>query len=241
MQRLILAAFLAALFVVSGVAQPRVETCEDGTVLTISPFNPEPCKNRSEKLAKPEYPDDFLLAYGPPPEPTQDSLADRVARVQYEQQFKQFRGLIAEPAGYAEVADFYAQAGLGQPVFIHTVYGDYVRWPQPDFGIPWQASIFSAVRGAGVIVPTWQSRMVVKGMCLFALHGSVPPWVRSKNADNCAAAAVFDVLAMVPSVREIGGDGKALIVTGDGAATFSDITGTFDSFYYDEINVDYGF
>lgn len=175
----LLAAFLAAVPV---LAQPQTVTCEDGSVWTVSPFNPDPCGNLEEPLAEDEYPVDFLLVYGPPPTPTGSSFDDRVARVRYQSNLKHFEGLISEPAGFP--AAFYASWGMGDPVFFATRYGKYARWPDA-LGRPAQASIVAAVKGAGVVVASWQSRAIMDGHCQFDVHAFVPPRLVSRNTEIC--------------------------------------------------------
>jgi len=192
------ALFLPAFFLFAGlaVAQPVTETCADGRVMAVSPFNPNPCETfeRVESGTVDEQvttiaasmPDGFLAVYGPPPSRTGQSLADRVARVKYEQDMRYFGGILAEPAGFDAVANFYERWGFGRPMFFKGRYGEYCRWPNAPFR-PAQATMFTAVHGAGVVVASWQVRAILEGHVLTDLHAFVPPRLRQLNAARLAA------------------------------------------------------
>jgi hypothetical protein len=128
-------------------------------------------------------PDGFLLAFGPPPAPTGQSLHDRVARVQYEQDMRYFQGLVDPPEGFEQVAAFYERWGFGEPVFYQGRYGAYCRWPNAPFE-PMQATLFAAVHAAGVVVASWQARVILEGNVVNDVHAFVPPWVRRLNAER---------------------------------------------------------
>lgn len=174
---------LVALVALPLAAQPQQVTCDDGSVWTISPFNPDPCRNLETEVAAPEYPIDFLMVYGMPPEPTGDSLRDRIARAFYAQNLKNFRGFTEPPANFP--GSVYSSWGLGEPLFFATQYGKYVRFPDA-LGSPCQVAQTTAVLGAGVVVATCQVRAIQTGACLPTLQQFVPQSIRRRNADNCA-------------------------------------------------------
>ncbi len=201
MLRIITLAFIVALLSAPTIfAQPVTETCEDGRIMAVSPFNPEPCEtNRRAQLAQQggtaaeqveaaalTMPTGFLAVYGPPATSIGWSLADRVARVKYEQDMRYFGGLVDEPEGFDRVADFYQRWGLGRPVFYQGRYGQYCRWPDAPFR-PARATMFTAVNGAGVVVASWQVRVIMAGNTLNDLHAFVPPSVRALNQARLAA------------------------------------------------------
>lgn len=177
----------AALF-----AQPQTVTCDDGRVMAISPFNPNPCPvnappvEEQVEVQAEAMPDAFLAVYGPPPAPTGNSLKDRVARVKYEQDMKYFAGLVEAPGGFEKVASFYDRWGLGAPVFYQGRYGTYCRWPNAPF-LPMQANMFAAVNGAGVVLASWQAKVILEGHVLSDVHSFVPPWVRKINEERLQA------------------------------------------------------
>ena len=180
---------IMALAAPAALPQPRTVTCPDGRVMAISPFNPSPCpvnappvRTQVETQAS-TMPDGFLMAFGPPPAPTGNSLRDRVARVRYEQDMRYFQGLVEPPPGFGEVASFYERWGFGEPVFYRGRYGAYCRWPNAPFR-PMQATLFAAVHAAGVVVASWQARTVLEGNTLSDIHAFVPPWVRKLNAER---------------------------------------------------------
>ncbi len=190
--------YLPVFFLFAGLAaaQPVTETCSDGRVMAVSPFNPNPCETfeRVENAGVDEQvntvaasmPDGFLAVYGPPPSRTGQSLADRVARVKYEQDMRYFGGVLAEPVGFDEVADFYERWGFGRPSFYKGRYGEYCRWPNAPFR-PAQATMFTAVHGAGVVVASWQVKVIQEGHVLTDLHAFVPPRLRALNDERLAA------------------------------------------------------
>lgn len=173
-------------------AQPQTVTCDDGRVMAISPFNRNPCPvnappvNEQVETQAEAMPDAFLMVYGPPPSPTGNSLKDRVARVKYEQDMKHFDGLVEAPDGFQKVADFYSRWGFGAPMFYRGRYGTYCRWPNAPF-MPMQANMFTAVHGAGVVVASWQAKVILEGHVLNDLHAFVPPWVKKLNDERLQA------------------------------------------------------
>lgn len=189
---------LSSLFVfaAAAAAQPVTETCDDGRVMAVSPFNPRPCETHERsKLADTTEgqmeaaaltaPSEFVAVFGPPPAATGWSLADRVARVQYEQELRYFGGLMPEPVGFDRVAGFYESWGMGRPMFYKGRYGTYCRWPDAPYR-PARANMFAAVNGAGVVVASWQVRVVLEGHVLTDLHPFVPPRIRALNDQRLA-------------------------------------------------------
>ena len=177
-------------------AQPVTETCEDGRVMAVTPFNPTPCESHrrattgatvDEQLSTAALtaPSEFIQVFGPPPTATGWSMDDRVARIKYEQDLRYFGGLVPEPVGFSNVKDFYSGWGMGRPMFYKGRYGEYCRWPDAPFA-PAQANLFAAVNGAGVVVATWQVRVILKGHVLTDVHPFVPPELVSLNAERLA-------------------------------------------------------
>ena len=195
MQRVLIPlAFLAAAGLLS--AQPVTEQCADGRVMAVSPFNPRPCETHERskladtleeqvEVAALTAPSGFVAVFGPPPAVTGWSMADRVARVQYEQEARYFGGLVDAPEGFDQVSAFYERWGFGKPVFYKGRYGTYCRWPDAPFR-PARANMFAAVHGAGVVVASWQVRVILAGHVLTDLHAFVPPRIRSLNEQRLA-------------------------------------------------------
>ena len=186
---------LSAFFAAGLSAQPVTQTCADGRVMAVSPFNPRPCESFErertttvdEQVATTadKMPDGFLAVYGPPPSKTGQSLKDRTARVKYEQDMRYFGGLMTEPEGFGEVANFYERWGFGRPVFYKGRYGEYCRWPNAPFRAA-QATMFTAVHGTGVVVASWQVKVIKEGHVLTDVHAFVPPRIRAMNSERLA-------------------------------------------------------
>ncbi len=171
-------------------AQPQVVTCDDGSKWTVSPFNPDPCKNLNTPLATTEYPIDFLLVHGGPPQPTGNSFADRVARVQYEAKYNQFVGLAPEPDNYN--AAYYSNWGFGPPLWYETKYGNYVVW-KDALGGECTSVATTAILGPGVTVARCQVRAIRGGQCLPLLQAFVPNALRLQNSKNCTPPTQAEV------------------------------------------------
>lgn len=187
---------LPCLFLVAAgmaFAQPVTQKCADGRVIAVSPFNPNPCgvglptvQEQIEAEAS-SMPDGFLKAFGPPPVNTGNSLKDRIARVQYEQDLRHFAGVVEPPTAFATVAPVYARWGLGEPVFYRGRYGEYARFPDAPFK-PMQATIFTATHGPGVAIASWQARLILDGHIVNDVHSFVPPWLKTINSERIQAA-----------------------------------------------------
>lgn len=165
-------------------AQMRTVTCPDGSVVGLTPFNQaDPCRNATP-TPEAELPDGFLLIYGPPPVFEGDSLAWRVARVNYQSALKNYRGLQDLPEDYANVASIYANYGLGAPLAFATPYATYFRWIDAPYTVP-QAVQSTALKAPNVVVAQWHTDAIRKGFCVFDAH----PWVPGKylimNRANC--------------------------------------------------------
>lgn len=178
----------------------NIVTCEDGTRLLATPFRPNPCAKVQPVDPAKDIPDDFLLAFGLPPEPTQNSLRDRLARIEYQQALRTFRGLVDPPDGYFEkprgqptatvtIAEYYASWGLGEPVFYRDVYGSYIRWPSALYQ-PHRAPFSTGLLAPGVVVAQWQTEAVMAGRCVYDLQAfaSASQPIAQRNRENCAAA-----------------------------------------------------
>lgn len=187
-------AFLIGLFMFADAqAQPRTVTCPDGSIVALSPFNAhDPCRLKQPPVADDVDPS-FVLLFGPAPEPTGDSRADKLARVQYEQDRRLFGGVIdpPDPEGYRRVQDTYLAAGWGGAVFYRMAGRDLVRWPFAPLG-PATAIPTTAVLSPGLVISTYYARKILGGACVedqAALGSSfVPGWVQSINQRNCEAA-----------------------------------------------------
>lgn len=178
--------FLLLLFlsVSTLTAQMRVTTCPDGTVVGITPFNQaDPCRTATP-IQEEDTPDGFLLIYGPPPVFEGDSLAWRVARVQYQSALKNFRGLQDLPESYARVANVYANYGLGAPIAFATPYSTYFRWIDAPYVVP-QAIHTTALRGPNVVIAQWHTDSIRAGYCVFDIHPWVPGQFKMMNQTNC--------------------------------------------------------
>ncbi|MBI1357210.1 MAG: hypothetical protein GC160_22955 [Acidobacteria bacterium] len=187
--------YLPLLLLIGGAAyaQPVTQTCADGRVIAVSPFNPNPCRvgvpavREQVEAEASSMPDGFLKAFGPPPINSGNSLMDRVARVEYEQAMEHFAGLVEEPEGFEKMASFYSRWGLGEPVFYKGRYGEYCRFPNAPYR-PMQTTMFTATHGAGVAVASWQARLILEGHVLSDLHAFVPPWLQAINSERLQAA-----------------------------------------------------
>lgn len=185
-------------------------TCSDGRVLLPTPFNPNPCGTAtppappttpgptpttpaptqpSSPVAGSEVPDDFLLAFGPEPEPTGFAFEDAIAKAAYEAQFMRFVGLGFEPERYAEVAAVYSRWGFGAPTFYSDQDGQQIRWPEAPFHGA-QASVLDGVSRADAVVATWQTQVILRGGVLTELHPAVPADVRALNDGTANTSTV---------------------------------------------------
>lgn len=171
-------------------AEPKQITCKDGRVVTdtrsgpLGPFQPDPCYVApDDKLTQEDL--EFLLVYGPPPQPTGRSLADRIARVQYEQDRKGFRGMLPPPAEYEKVAPVFGAWNMGDPVFFATRYGQYVRFTEAPFK-PCQASMTTATLGPAVVVAVCQVDVIQDGFCVPMTHPFLPGFIKERNSANCS-------------------------------------------------------
>lgn len=176
----------------------KTVVCDDARVVLVTPFNAaNPCSEVVVIDPAKDIPDEFLLVFGPPPQPTGRSLTDRMARIDYEQSLKVFRGLIDAPSEYFQkpryqptasqtIAEYYASWGLGEPVFYRDIYGSYVRWPHAVYG-PARAPVSVVALAPGVVVATWQSSAIQRGVCVYDVMGFVPGWLDEQNDKNCEA------------------------------------------------------
>lgn len=173
-------------------AEPKQVTCKDGRVVTdtrggpLGPFQPDPCALPPDKTITDEDVA-FMIVFGPPPQPTQNSLRDRIARAQYEQDRRVFRGLLPPPADYEKVASVYGAWNMGDPVFYANVYGQYALFPEAPFQ-SCRASMSTVTLGPAVVVATCQVRAIQAGFCLPMVHNFVPGWVQADNKANCGVA-----------------------------------------------------
>jgi hypothetical protein len=188
MKNLLVAAFVA---VISLSAAPGdLITCRDGRVVTenrTSPFQPDPCalpledavSNPSEEALE------FLMVFGPPPAPTQNSLRDRIARDKYAQDRRVFRGLVTPPDVWIGHLPALEASGLGVPVFYKNVYDEYVRFPDFPHGAC-EAPLEPATLSPGLVVARCQYSAVLRGACLPSLYPVIPGWISKINEENCS-------------------------------------------------------
>lgn len=165
-------------------AQMRTVTCPDGSVVGLTPFNQmDPCRTAAP-IPEAEVPDGFLQIYGPPPVFEGDSTSWRVARVQYASALKNYRGLVDLPQEYAQVANTYAQYGLGAPVAFATPYNTYFRWVDAPYTVP-QAVSATALIAPSVVVAQWHTDAIRAGFCVWEPHSWVPGRYLIQNLANC--------------------------------------------------------
>jgi hypothetical protein len=165
-------------------AQGRNVTCADGRTVVdtrTSPFQPDPC---GLPLEEPDLDIGILLVYGPPPQNTNDNVTNRVNRATYATHVASFRGLIAPPESFTDVAPSYGGWNFGEPLFFATKYGQYVRWPDAPFQ-PCQATLSTALLSPGLVVATCQVRAVQAGFCVPNPHQWLPSWINRQNSKIC--------------------------------------------------------
>lgn len=165
----------------SAPAPATTQTCEDGRVIAVTPFNPNPCGLTAE-VEETAIPDDFLVVFGGKPAATGLPVEDRLATDTYDKRYEQFVGLIPEPDAFLRVADFYSRWGLGDPTFFRDRNGDQVRWPDAPFHAA-EASLSDALNDFNAVVATWQTQAVLRGGVFPELHPSVPSAVRALNQE----------------------------------------------------------
>lgn len=197
--RFALSLFLLLLPAVT-LAQQRIVACDDGRVVLLTPFNAtNPCADKVVIDPAKDIPDEFLYVFGPPPEPTQRSLHDRIARMEYQQALRVFDGIVDMPEGYFHkprgqptasmtIAEYYELWGLGRPVAYKDTRGlEYVRWPDALYH-PHRASVAVALLGPGMVVAQWQAEAVYEGICVYELQdfAARSTSVSTKNSENCA-------------------------------------------------------
>ena len=181
-----LLAALLALPIILSAAEPKQVTCKDGRVVTdtrTSPFQPDPCALPPDNTVT-EADLEFMLVFGPPPQPTQNSLRDRIARAQYEQDRKGFRGMLPPPGEFEKVAPAYGSWNMGEPVFFATRYGQYVRFPSAPFRYC-QSSLSTALLAPSVVVASCQVNVIQEGFCVPITHPFLPGFIKDANAANC--------------------------------------------------------
>jgi hypothetical protein len=219
------------------LGQPAAQVCEDGRVMAISPFNPNPCGSPRApaagggavacedgrtvrptpfnpdpcRVAAPaaaqRIPDEFLALFGGVPRALGLEVEDRMAEEAYRARYERFVGAAPEPDGFAGVGARYFAAGLGPPGFYEDRSGTRVRWPEAPFH-PAEASVAEAMGNPEAVIATWQAQAILRGGVLATVSPALPAALRAINQGRLATSAVEP--ARTPAVLSWGSQGAAL-------------------------------
>jgi hypothetical protein len=218
-------------------AQAAVQVCQDGRVMAISPFNPNPCGTApapasgngaltcedgravrptpfnpdpcrvSAPAAPQRIPDEFLALFGDVPRALGLEVEDRLAEEAYRARYERFVGPAPEPEGFAGVGPRYFAAGLGPPGFYEDRSGARVRWPNAPF-YPAEASVAETLANPEAVIATWQAQAILRGGVLENVSPALPATVRTINQERLEGSAREP--ARTPALLTWGAYGAAL-------------------------------
>jgi hypothetical protein len=150
----------------------------------VNPFTgPEPWRALDPPEPVEDLPEGFERVFGPRPKRGDFANAreHRIARIEWEQEQKYFRGIGipegADEAALAEARQQFSAWGLGEPVFFQDRYGWRVRFPDsqiPNFG----GSPNTAVTAPHILIANYQIQLLEQGITPERLHPWLPDQLR---------------------------------------------------------------